>query len=205
MMKWLLLAVPLGISGSAALAAPAAATTSNDFRVTCENSVATGSSMVKRKTCRLASAWSKSIMDLRDDEDFTGEQPFPLDRKLRDGEVLQVGSANWEKMPDLKVNMKYVPYTQLVAIAEEIFRTKQCTLPGQTAKAFDLTVPYAALVEPNGKTQRVLVSGVGCTPIETLVGMTVLSLSERGDIRSTGEAKARWFDGTLNLTLKGGR
>ena len=203
MLKLLALALTLGLSG-AALAVPPSAVQGN-IRVVCQNSVATGSTMVKRKTCRLASAWNKSLSDLDDKEDFTNEPPFSVDRKLREGEVLQTGSANWDKMPDLRVDMGHVPYWQLVSIAEEVLRTKQCTLPEQSAKAFDLTIPYAARVEPNGKTRRVIVSGVGCTPIETLVGMTVLNLSERGDIRSTGETKARWFDGRLNLTLKGGR
>ena len=196
------LALAVGVSSAALAVAPS--DTEGDIRVICQNAVRTGSTMVKGKTCRLAAAWNKSYGALRDDEDFSNEPPITIDRKLREGEVLQTGSANWDKMPDIKVRMTHVPYWQLVAITEEVLRTKQCSLDGQSAKSFDITVPYAALVEPNGKTSRVLVSGVGCPQIETLVGITVLSLSDRGEIKSTGEPKARWYDGRLNLTLKGG-
>ena len=202
----LALALP-SLAALPAAAAPTAPTAlaADPGKVICRNAVSTGSILVQGKTCRVASAWSKPAQDLEDEDDFGDVAALPLGRKLQPDEVVQVGSANWDKMPDLKLGTVRLPYWQLVSHVEEMLRKKQCTLAGQSAKSFDITVPYAVLLEPDGKTKRVLVSATNCAPLETLVAMTALAISERGGFKSSGDGQPRWRDGKLTLTLLAGR
>jgi hypothetical protein len=85
---------------------------------------------------------------------------------------------------------------------ERILESKQCTIPGQRPKSFDITVPFAVLVGPDGKASRVLVSDMGCAPLETLVGETAFTRSERGDFAPASSTKPRWYKSSLNIALQ---
>lgn len=112
---------------------------------------------------------------------------------------VDVGRANWDTMPQLKVDRR-LPTPAMVGDVEEMLRDGKCSMHGQTSRKFDITVPYAVLVEPDGGARRVVVGETGCAPLESYVGLVVLTLAEHGDFRSSGEAKARWYASELNFT-----
>jgi hypothetical protein len=117
------------------------------------------------------------------------------------GQQVDVGSAKWDKLPALQTRAGHIPYETLVNGVEEILKTGQCQLPGQSARFFDITVPFAVLVEPNGKASRVLVADMQCRPLEELIGSLAQRRSERGDFIATGQ-KARWYASRVSLTLE---
>jgi hypothetical protein len=87
-------------------------------------------------------------------------------------------------------------------ISSEWTRRACSQIKGASPRRFDITVPYAVLIEPNGKVSRIVVSQTNCTGVETLAGETVLARSDAGDFLPTGEAKARWYVSALNFTLR---
>ncbi|HYD36898.1 MAG TPA: hypothetical protein VEA60_04755, partial [Allosphingosinicella sp.] len=103
---------------------------------------------------------------------------------------VDVGRADWDSMPPLKVERR-LPTADMVGQVERILLSGECSLAGQTARRFDITVPYAVLVEPDGGARRVVVAETGCAPLESYVGLVVLTMADAGDFRSSGEAKAR--------------
>ena len=112
---------------------------------------------------------------------------------------VDVGRADWSAMPQLKVDRR-LPTAAMVGDVEEMLRDGKCSMRGQTSQKFDITVPYAVLVEPDGGARRVVVGETGCAPLESYVGLVVLTLAEQGDFRSSSTAKARWYASELNFT-----
>ncbi|HEU0135161.1 MAG TPA: hypothetical protein VFR28_10085 [Allosphingosinicella sp.] len=115
---------------------------------------------------------------------------------------VDVGRANWSNLPPLKAAERVLPSTDMVDKVETMLESGTCKIPGQTAKKFDITIPYAVLVEPDGKARRVVVAETGCAELETFVGVIVTAMAREGDFRPTSEPKARWFASELNFNLQ---
>jgi hypothetical protein len=115
---------------------------------------------------------------------------------------VEVGKVNWSKLPALKERPSRLDYAQLTERVGTVLSTGKCAIKGASPKRFDITVPYAVLIEPNGTASRIVVSDMRCTGIETLVGEAVLARSDAGDFLPTGEAKARWYVSALNFNLR---
>jgi hypothetical protein len=115
---------------------------------------------------------------------------------------VDVGQINWSKLPALKEKPSRLDYADLALRVETLLQTGDCNIRGQSPKRFDITVPYAVLVEPSGKVSRVVVSKMNCAGIEMLVGHAVLARADVGDYLPTGETKPRWYASALNFTLR---
>ena len=116
-------------------------------------------------------------------------------------QTVEVGRANWTKLPQLETGDRMLDYAPLAAEVERMLKEKQCALPGQSARRFDITIPYAVLVEPNGQISRVLVSDMQCKPLEALVGETAIALAQGAQPRP-GAQKARWYASEVNFNLQ---
>lgn len=116
-------------------------------------------------------------------------------------QTVEVGRADWSALPRIE-NAREIPMAGLVGRVEEMLRSKACTLSGQTADRFDITVPYAILLEPDGSTKRVVVAETGCTPLETMVGEVALLRARSGHFRPARGGKARWYAHEINFTLE---
>jgi hypothetical protein len=115
---------------------------------------------------------------------------------------VDVGRANWSTLPPLRAVQRVLPSPDMVDRVETMLETGTCKLEGQTAKKFDITIPYAVLLEPDGKAKRVVVAETGCAELETYVGVIVTAMAREGDFQPTREAKARWFASELNFNLQ---
>ena len=113
---------------------------------------------------------------------------------------VDVGRADWSRMPALETVERLLPTPAMVGDVEKMLVSGQCRLKGQNARRFDITVPYAVLVEPDGSARHVVVAETGCAPLESYVGVVVLTLAEAGDFRPSGQATARWYASKLNFT-----
>jgi hypothetical protein len=115
---------------------------------------------------------------------------------------VDVGRANWAALPPLNKVERVMPSPEMVDRVETMLESGACTIRGQSAKRFDITIPYAVLVEPDGSSRRVVVAETGCAELETYVGVIVSAMAGAGDFRPTREAKARWFASELNFNLQ---
>jgi hypothetical protein len=115
---------------------------------------------------------------------------------------VDVGRANWTALPPLASVERVMPSPEMVDRVETMLESGACTIPGQSAKKFDITIPYAVLVEPDGSAGRVVVAETGCAELETYVGIIVSAMAREGDFQPTREAKARWFASELNFNLQ---
>lgn len=115
---------------------------------------------------------------------------------------VDVGRGDWKTLPRLKAQARALPTPGMVGQVEAMLKPGGCKLTGQSHNRFDITVPYAVLVEPDGSAGRVIVAETGCEPLESFVGLIVLQLARQGDFHQTGESKARWYSSELNFNLQ---
>jgi hypothetical protein len=116
--------------------------------------------------------------------------------------AIDVGTAAWNRLPPLRAKQQDLNHGLLVAAVERILKSKQCAIPGQSPRTFDINVPYAVLIGPNGEANRVLVADTGCAPLELLVGETAIARSRRGDFKTVRTAKPRWYASSLSLSMR---
>lgn len=112
---------------------------------------------------------------------------------------VDVGQVDWAKFPKAREKESRLDYADLAGRVENVLRTEKCAIGHATPRQFDITVPYAVLIQPDGKVSRVVVSRMNCTGLETLVGQAVIARSDVGDYLPTGEARPRWYVSALNF------
>jgi len=115
---------------------------------------------------------------------------------------VDVGRADWSAMPPLRAERRDLPTLEMLGQVQEMLASGECRLEGQTSHRFELTVPYAVLVEPDGRARRVVVAESGCSALETYVGRIVLAMAGARDFKPTGERTARWFASAVNFSLR---
>jgi hypothetical protein len=115
---------------------------------------------------------------------------------------IDVGHANWDKFPRLKTADRRLPYDLLVGKVEQMLASDQCQLQGQSPRKFDIVVPYAVLLDEQGRASRIVVNDLGCPPLETMVGTLVADMSRLGDFTGGAPEKPRWYASVINFTLQ---
>ena len=116
--------------------------------------------------------------------------------------LVDVGKIQLAGLPAAKRVERRLPTPDMVNEVERILASGSCKLRGQTSKGFDIDIPYAALVEPDGSVQRVVVGELGCSELESYAGLVVLELGRMGDFRANATPKARWYGDQLNFNLR---
>ena len=114
---------------------------------------------------------------------------------------VDVGRIDPRALPALKAKDRLLPTPVMVGDVERMLADGKCRFDGQSPTRFDITVPYAVLVDPDGKTRHVVVQDSGCQPLETYVGLLVLELARQGDFALSAGPKPRWYASELNFNL----
>lgn len=197
MTRYCALGLAVALAGIGPAAASTPAPVKDGDKVICRSEVPTGSLVTRRKLCRTQAEWS----NLRRDD-----TPRYYENKLdfvepSQSQRVEVGKANWSRLPALKSKEARLPYSQLVSMVEEMLRKGECSLPGQSPRSFDIVVPFAVQLGADGQASRILVSEMNCAPLEALVGSTALAQARRGDFKPSAESKPGWYSGKINFTL----
>lgn len=105
---------------------------------------------------------------------------------------IEVGRFNPSEFPEaLKVERR-MPQADLTNRVEQIL-ANECKLDGQTKIRFDIVVPYAIRLNPDGEPTKVVVKEIGCAQIERLVGEIALELAKARDFKIAHGAGDRWY------------
>jgi hypothetical protein len=115
---------------------------------------------------------------------------------------VDVGHIELAKLPAMKRQERPLPTPEMATEVGRILGSGRCSLRGQSANRFDIDIPYAALVEPDGGVQRVVVGQIGCAELESYAGLVVLELARLGDFKASATGQARWYGDTLNFNLR---
>jgi hypothetical protein len=116
------------------------------------------------------------------------------------GIPVHVGRFDESEFPNATRVERRMPHAELTHRVDRILASRRCRLPGQTRTHFDISVPYAVLMQPNGQAAKVVVKDIGCAPIETLVGQLATQLASSGDFRPTHQEGERWYVSEANFS-----
>lgn len=112
------------------------------------------------------------------------------------------GKADWASFPALDRTPRPLPTGAMVDRVADMLERNECSLPGQSFRRFDITIPYLALVKPDGSVERVVVADMGCPSLEAYAGSLVLQLAGSGDFRPTGRSAPHWYASKLNFNVR---
>ena len=115
---------------------------------------------------------------------------------------VDVGRFDSERFPAAPMRERQLPYDELLPPIEEILRAGLCRFEGQSYRRFDIRIPYAVLLAPDGTARRFIVRDMGCAPLETFAGHIMIDLVRAGDFRPTGRAVPAWHVGELRFTVE---
>lgn len=115
---------------------------------------------------------------------------------------VDVGRFDAERFPAAPMRERQLPYDELLPPIEDILRTGRCAIEGQSYRRFDIRIPYAVLLAPDGTAQRFIVRDIGCAPLETFAGHIMIDLARAGDFGPTGSAAPAWYVSELRFTVE---
>lgn len=109
------------------------------------------------------------------------------------GIPIAVGNFETATLPPLIKVDRVLPHATMTKRVEEILAKGECTLDGQSATNFDLVIPYAVLLKPDGAIAKVVVHDTGCQPLTQLVAEVVVAQAGRGDFVRPDPLAEQWF------------
>jgi hypothetical protein len=112
---------------------------------------------------------------------------------------VDVGEVSLSTLPALEQSGPDLPTRAMVARVERILASGACKIRGNTSRRFDIDVPFALRIEPDGRANQVVVSDLGCPELETFTGIIALELANRGHLRAADQGKAVWYGSMLNF------
>jgi hypothetical protein len=113
------------------------------------------------------------------------------------GVPVDVGRWQPADFPNLIKLERTLPHAEMTRRVENMFDKGTCRIANQNHRRFDVTIPYAALMEHSGKLKKVVVGEVGCPSLELLVGQVVISQASRGDFKIQHISGDQWYTSEL--------
>ncbi|HEX8194331.1 MAG TPA: hypothetical protein VF552_15670 [Allosphingosinicella sp.] len=114
---------------------------------------------------------------------------------------VDVGRFDPADFPELIRLDRRMPEDEMHRRVEAMIADGRCTLEGATQRRFNIVVPFAILMRPDGAPQEVVVHEAGCEALETLVGQIVLAQLRRGDFRPQHRDGERWYVSELGFAM----
>lgn len=115
--------------------------------------------------------------------------------------AIDVGRFDPADFPDLIRLDRRMPEAEMVNRVEAMISDGRCTLDGATDRRFNIVVPFAILMLPDGTPETVVVHEAGCESLERLVGQIVLAQLRRGYFQPQHREGERWYVSELCFPL----
>jgi len=116
---------------------------------------------------------------------------------------VEVADGNWSFLPPLKQRGNDHINSDALARINEIVLDRQCTLPGQQGRNYDVRLTFAAHFTPQGTLDRLVMSRLNCPEVEGLLGGVLLEMLEAGDYKPTRHNPEGWYRGELSFGGRG--
>ena len=107
--------------------------------------------------------------------------------------TVETGVTEWSKLPKVKKRDRALELSPMIDWTQKALASGECKIKGMNERKFDVDVPYAVLVEPNGTVKRIVIAETGCSSLNTLIGSTIFDWVQKGDFKPTGEDEPLWF------------
>jgi len=108
-------------------------------------------------------------------------------------------TGDWSNLPPLRDNGTDHQTKNLIVALNKIATTRQCALPGYTGTNFNFDVSFAALFNPDGTVQQIVIPKLNCPKAEALLGGAVKEMVTGGDYKPTGPGG--WYRGRISFDI----
>ena len=115
-------------------------------------------------------------------------------------QTVSVANGKWAYLPELERAGHADITPNAVIRIHQIVSKGDCSIPGQSRKRLNMTVPFAVQYAPDGTAQQILVQRLGCAEVEGILGGQVLELVKGREFRPTGANADGWYRGELNFS-----
>lgn len=126
---------------------------------------------------------------------LAAEAPNAVGEQVR----IDFGRADWTQIPALDPRPRSVPLSVTATHVERLLRERECRMQGQSARNFDIDVPWMIEIQPDGRLTRIVVADVGCRALEEYVGDIILQLARQGEINAEPAREVRWYRSDFNF------
>lgn len=103
-----------------------------------------------------------------------------------------VGRFDPADFPNAQKVERRLPHAEMNHRVEQML-ANECKLPGQTKTKFNITIPYAVLLDNSGQAKKVVVKDISCPSMEKLVGQIGSQLATHGDFKVAHSEGERWY------------
>lgn len=115
---------------------------------------------------------------------------------------LEVAQGDWSEVPAIRAKGEARVTAGLVERLHTLAGESDCKVPGFERRRINLTVPFVIRFTPQGGVERIVLRGMGCPQLESLLGTVVLRMAQAGEFRPTGENQERWYRSELALASR---
>lgn len=119
--------------------------------------------------------------------------------------TVQVATGDWSKLPPLELISYQHLSSAIMSEVYEIGHQHRCRLPGQKGGHLDLSISFAAQLDPQGKLVRLLLPNLNCPEAEAWLGGTLVKSIQNGDYRPDAKAPnpEGWYRGDFSFYYEG--
>jgi hypothetical protein len=118
------------------------------------------------------------------------------------GEIdVDVGRFDPADFPEIIRLERRMPDADMARRVEGMLADGRCQIAGATQTRFNIVVPFAILMQPDGTPETVVVHEAGCESLEVLVGQIVVAQIRRGDFRPQHREGERWYVSEIGFAL----
>jgi hypothetical protein len=107
--------------------------------------------------------------------------------------------ADWSYLPQMpRTAQHHLTPEAITSIHAEII-AGNCTLPGQSDRELDMSVPFAARFDESGKVEQLVIRKLGCPRIEGIIAGALLEMIGAQEYKPTGKNPDGWYRGVVSF------
>ena len=107
--------------------------------------------------------------------------------------TVDVGTGDWSRIPEVRPRGNLRMADAQMDLIEQIAQQGHCSVPGLSAQAVDISVPFLIRYAANGAIERIVLQDLHCPDLEVALGAAVLHLARADEYRPRGNTLPGWY------------
>ena len=107
--------------------------------------------------------------------------------------TVDVGTGDWSRSPHVQPRGQLRMADAQMDLIEQIAQQVRCNVPGLSAQAVDISVPFLIRYAANGAVERIVLQDLQCPELEVALGAAVLNLARANEYRPRGNTVPGWY------------
>ena len=113
--------------------------------------------------------------------------------------TVDVGTGDWSRIPEVQPRGNLRMADAQMDLIEQIAQQGRCNVPGLSAQAVDISVPFLIRYAANGAIERIVLQDLHCPDLEVALGAAVLHLARADEYRPRGNTLPGWYRSEISF------